>query len=1315
MTSPALDRRALLIAVSGFEDGDNAPEADLDFAPGAIRDLATVLEEGFGFAVTTVTEPGITSETLGQRVRETLESAGPDSVLLVHLLTHGESRDGFLYALGADAVPHENTEVGAWLASLQHRDGRPVALFTLDLCNSGTVTRIPWQSRYDRTGRRGWVIAACEPDSDAFNGHFTMALTEVLGDLAAQRLDVASQAAYIPLGTLVDSVRRAVLRLNDTHRTYRQYVTASRVEVSDKPVVLPFFPNPAHVRTADPPSGTAPRNFPAPASARSLGTLLELTGPDPDVRHFVQSAVGLTGVLDQHGGGFSGRAHELHRLSRWMGGAGTAGPAVVTGSPGAGKSALLGLLVCAAHPRLREHTREVWGQVTAAPEPVEGLAVVHARDRRLDAIAGSLGRQLGLGDLDSEQFLTAIHTRPPDRPPTLVLDALDEADDTAAICAWLARLCAPSDDGNRSAPRVLIATRRYEESAELRGLAASNGHSFDLDKVGDAQLLEDLYVYVSGLLRRRPVYRSHHKTTGAFAGALSETLVSRRGGDWGEFLVAGLYTLHFLATFDPAAGSEAAERFAAAAPRTLAEVFDLELSHAGAGPWLRSVLTALAHSRGEGMPASVILRVIAAMSPGARPSLPDIRTALARGHTYVRRSVGEDSVPVWRLFHDGLARHLRREQDAAPVLQGLLDGLGPATARQWSAAEPYLLRHVLEHAEPDPTTAGEIRTDPGYLVHADALACLPSLTGQVQDVVRRWRSVHRGTDRRTAFALAAVEEGHPALARRVAELPGESPLPWTPLWAAVGETDDAALSEPTVAVITNRGELHSWNRHWTDASVQPAPRAVALCHRDGRRVLVLGTSQGRIEVAELSGRTTTLARRGAAVTALTATAGAEGAFVVSGSSAGDVAAHHVESGEPLGPTVLVGGAPPTAVTAIAHAGSLAVGCVSGQGQLWSWYAGGITGSAPHAWPTSSPVLSAALGPCGKRLVLVAGCADGTTVVWDMRTHTRQRLLDGTFGAANAVAVGRLRDRHVTVVGSQEGYVEVWDLSAFTRVGEPIPVGGEPVRALALHRTEDGDLHCLVGGDGPTRLWSLGRQSRLRDFGGPGAVQVALAGPAPTASSGSGSAALRATAVGAVVPGGGTGGPLAVYGRADGSCHAVDLATGRRVWEPLPGNGEPIIAVEQMMLGGAPVALLRWAGRRNVWDVAASGAHARLADPEPVGQTEAAGSLHDAALVAGALVNVRADALGRVMIDERLVGRHHGVVNVLSTARLAGRPVAFSGGVDGTVRVWDLADRCEVAALEFDSPVFAVGAVGDGRLLVGAGGSVYAWEHVSRRS
>lgn len=1182
------------------------------------------------------------------------------------------------------------------------------------------MTQLPWQSRYDRSGRRGWVIAACEPDRDAFNGHFTMALTEVLGDLAARRTDVTSRAPYIPLGTVADAVRRTTLKLADAHRVYRQYVTASRIELTDEAVVLPLFRNPAFGRQESAGSGVP---------GGRLSSFLDGAEHGSDLRHFVDSVAGSEGLRDEAGGlvgGFTGRAHELRRLSRWLAGDGTSPVSVVTGSPGAGKSALAGLLVCAAHRDLREPTRAVWDDVAASPPAVDRLAAAHAGGRGLEAVAGELGRQLGFGELSADRLLAALHAPDVPGPATLVIDAVDEADDVAAVCDWVIRAA----DGRTV--RILVATRPYEESGGLRDLAHEAGHCFDLDAVEPAVLLRDLHAYVSGLLLGVPEYRGRHQTTGAFAGSLAETLVSHRGNGWGEFLVAGLYTRHFLGSFDPDRGADEAERLGAAAPRTLPEILDLDLAGPAAHPWLLTVLTALAHARGDGMPASVIQRVAAALHPEPGPSLADVQEALAAGHTYLRRAVDDDAVTVQRLFHTELVQHLRREKDAEPVLQALLDGLGPAGHRQWPAAEPYVLRHSLGHAlglkpvrrdagDPGPDAgagvaaagagagAGAILGDPGYLLCAAESAYLPHLDGSLRRVVTRWHGAAT-SDRRLGLGLAAALEGRDDLARRVARLPGEEPLPWAPLWA--GGADDAGGAGPVVGVLTRRGVLRVWEGQGlvpcTDGTA--AARALAQGRLDGRPVLVVGTGQGGVTVLDHAEAVAGWPGQGAAVKALAVADRADGPLVVSGTSDGEVTVRELATGELMGPAVRLAGLAPGALAAVADREVVAVACATVGGRLQSWYQDGSQTPLPHSWSTPAPALSVAVGHCEGRLVLVAGCANGAVAVWDMRIHTRKRSLGGDHGAVNAVALGKLHSRCVVVAGCQDGSVTVWDLAGLKQVGEAIKVGRDPVRSLALIDARDGELHCLVGGDGPTTLWSLGARSLLRNYGQDGASHVALAGPDPAGAAPVRPAALPVTAVGLVSV---AGEPVAVYGDDNGACHAVDARTGRPRRPPLAGDGAAVVGVEEIVLGGAPVLLLRSARGCRLWDVA-SGAHAdRLPWPEP--DRRPAGPELRTSFVGGALVSVHADPDGQVRVGEHALGQHRGAVTALLTTRLAGRPVAVSGGVDGTVRVWDLEGRRTLGVIDLGRPVVAVASSGDGLLLVGAGGRVYALEHVARRS
>ena len=131
------------------------------------------------------------------------------------------------------------------------------------------------------------------------------------------------------------------------------------------------------------------------------------------------------------------------------------------------------MLVCAAHPSLREPTGPIWRVASAAPGPAELLAAVEAGGRSLAAIADALGRQLGLSWWTSvpDSLLTAL-ARDEGRPPVLVIDSLDEADDTGEVASWLISLASLTRPDGSTAARLLVGTRAYEESAALRELAA---------------------------------------------------------------------------------------------------------------------------------------------------------------------------------------------------------------------------------------------------------------------------------------------------------------------------------------------------------------------------------------------------------------------------------------------------------------------------------------------------------------------------------------------------------------------------------------------------------------------------------------------------------------------------------------------------------------------------------------------------------------------------------------------------------------------------------------------------------------------------
>ena len=104
------------------------------------------------------------------------------------------------------------------------------------------------------------------------------------------------------------------------------------------------------------------------------------------------------------------------------------------------------------------------------------------------------------------------------------------------------------------------------------------------------------------------------------------------------------------------------------------------------------------------------------------------------------------------------------------------------------------------------------------------------------------------------------------------------------------------------------------------------------------------------------------------------------------------------------------------------------------------------------------------------------------------------------------------------------------------------------------------------------------------------------------------------------------------------------------------------------------------------------------------------------VVDGALMEVSGEVNGGISLgdgnsSDRL-GHHDGTVTAVAAAYLNDRPVAFIGGKDGTVQVWDLLGKRLVDSIAVPGPVFAIGATNDGELVIGAGGEALAFRHAS---
>jgi WD40 repeat protein len=1050
-------RRAVTIGVEQFAE----PLERLAFAPALTAELGEALR-ALGYETTVHAAPELPSASLGAAIRQNLGTADAAGVLIVHVLSHGSAADGnaSVYLLGSDGKAHPDTDVAHWLTTVHNVADGPLTLFLLDFCQSGVIARLPWQAAANRP-LRGWVIAASRGDSPAYDGRFTRAVIHVLRQLAAGDLDIDSVLRHVPLPTVAQAIHREVNRLAAADDNYPQQVTASLVDISASMPDLPFFPNPAY--------RDDPRvRLRAEVDAGLLPFLDDLD-EGLDARHFVERAAGagpLPVEIQSLTGCFTGRADELRRLSPWLSGEGDTPVHVVTGSPGVGKSALLGVLVCAAHPLLREETRPLWARIAQFPLRLPHLAAVHARGRGVAEVTASLARQLVVQETGTPAALVAAVGGLPVRP-VIVVDALDEADDGVTLMSELLLpiVSATRADGSFAA-RVLVGTRRYEEYSALLDAARTRGGLVDLDEVPQRTLEDDLLQYVTDLLRADPAYRSRGMggVVGAFAAEVARVLSEQASEhrEWGEFLVAGLYTRHLL-TASPGTLTDSAEaqRLGAEVPLTLPEVLDLDLSAHAAGPLLRQVVTVLARARGQGMPLAVIARVVASSSDGSpaeAATVEDVRAALHAARFYIRQHTDIDGSALYRLFHQGLADYLR-QQPAPDLLGRLLADLGPQGSRNWRAAEPYLLRHALDHAL-EAGDAGAVLNDPGFLLQPEPAILLSVLSGKLSDVYRA--SIGGGPNRprpdRSLLALNAVRGGMPDLARATATLPGEPPLAWQPVWSIGKPGPQAAPSSPAAEDAGQATERPAADG--AEDATQAAGETV-MRHDGGVSALAAGQILGKSVIVTVGPTGTLLVwdlltrqRVGSVMTV-----------------DDDMSRHRFQV------SALAVGEFNSRLVAVAgvSAGSA--------GQVRICDLGAERRLSPPLTVHDGWVSALALGELRGRPVVVTGGQDGAVRVWDLDTWRQVgKSLTGHAGRVSALAFTLLDGKPLLVSGGADRTIRLWNLAARRPGGVVLGRHDDGVRKVAIGNAAEGDEWAAfsLGMDGTVRLWDLDTR-RQADF------------------------------------------------------------------------------------------------------------------------------------------------------------------------------------------------------------------------------------------
>ena len=448
-----------------------------------------------------------------------------------------------------------------------------------------------------------------------------------------------------------------------------------------------------------------------------------VTGAEPgEARgHFTRRARGQRSAA-RGGDLFRGRAAALEGIRGWLTADEAPGqPLVITGRPGAGKSAVLAraaLDVEAGHggPGLAFHARAATiGDFLAALADLTGI----------DAPASAGELVTGLAD-------------PPGQSPVfVVLDALDEAasdHDRQQITEALAELAVLPGLRVAVATRTMAAGDPFAPGGLLPalGVAARDDPSLvDLDS--DAYFdLEGLRQFAAVLLAQdgmgRPgppgaawtQYRARHLVCDRLAAVIAE-----RAGR--NFLVAAMAAVPLSTArtmTDPAVKGFDPADMPSGVGEALGKYLDRLPDQRQERD--RELLTALAYARGAGLDDPAWLAFAAALGyDAAVADLDALRRSPAADYLLQATTPERGARPVTRLFHQALTDELLAPRHQPSDESALLDMLlGQAEHTGWK--DRYLRDHVAEHA----AAAGrldQLLEDPRYLITVDPARLVPHL------------------------------------------------------------------------------------------------------------------------------------------------------------------------------------------------------------------------------------------------------------------------------------------------------------------------------------------------------------------------------------------------------------------------------------------------------------------------------------------------------------------------------------------------------------------------------------------------------------
>jgi hypothetical protein len=729
---------------------------------------------------------------------------------------------------------------------------------------------------------------------------------------------------------------------------------------------------------------------------------------DPEAgRHWRPRARGVS-VDSERGYRFRGRRAALESIVSWLD---RPYPdrrvLVVTGSPGVGKSAVLGRVVTTADPGIAAVLPD--GDTAVRARVGSVACAVHAKGKSALDVATEIAKAASVALPGRvEDLAPALRARWEGAGGrfNLVVDALDEAVSPEQARILVGQVLRPlaetlSDVG----VQVVVGSRRRDGGGDLLAAFAGGATVIDLDD-GEYFAEEDLVAYVRATLQLTGDERPDNPYADpTVAGPVAARIAHLAGRN---FLVGGLIArAHGLHDRVPVAPE--AVRFAP----TVADALDVYLSRlpAVSGVPAALALAVLAYADTPGLP--IALWRVGLEAFGATVTAEALAEfARSSAANFLIESTGGDGRRGYRLFHQALNDSLRATRTdittAVEDEQRLVTAwLRHARQSGWNTAPEYLRYALPGHAD----RAGmldQLLTDDDYLLAADLTRLTPLADrAATTDGRRRARlllltpqaATARADQRAAMFTVTEALEGiEPATFK---DRPDTS---YTATWSRSRPRSERTVLEGHTSSVT----------------------AVCAVQVGGRELLASASHDGTVRLWDPETGQPGRALEGHTgwVTGVCAVRAGGRDLLASASYDRTVRLWDPETGQlnrvMEGHTGWV-----TAVCAVRVGGRELLASASGDRTVRLWDP--ETGQPGRAleghtdWVTAVCAVRA-----GGRHLLASASYDRTVRLWDPETGQPGRALEGHTGWVTAVCAVQVGGRHLLASASYDRTVRLWD-------------------------------------------------------------------------------------------------------------------------------------------------------------------------------------------------------------------------------------------------------------------------------------------------